>query len=78
MENTISTKTPEQELFDELMELGKIGIAEFGGVKEATEKLRFLNSTLRQNTGMIRFMADEKNIGMAQKMISGLNFFKKK
>lgn len=70
--------TPEQQLVAELMELGKISVQEFGSIDLAIEKTRMLNKALQENKGLIRFMSDEKNIAMAQKLIAPLGFLKGK
>lgn len=79
MENTkIQVLDNNQLLFQELMKLGSIAIKEFGSVEMAIEKTRTLNNALEENQGLIRFMSDEKNIKLAQNLISPLGFFKKK
>lgn len=65
----IEEQTPDEIYFNELVELGQIGIQEFGSIELATKRIQFLNSLLKTNPGLIRFISDEKNVNMAMKML---------
>lgn len=68
----IQTQDKKQQLMAELMKLGAISIQEFGSIDVAIEKTKALNEALTNNSGLIRFMSDEKNIALAQKLIKPL------
>ncbi len=71
----IQTQDKKQQLMAELMKLGSISIQEFGSIEVAIEKTKALNEALTNNSGLIGFMSDEKNIALAQKLIKPLGMF---
>lgn len=71
----IQKQSKEQQLMAELMKLGSISIQEFGSIDVAIEKTKALNEALTNNAGLIRFVSDEKNIALAQKLIKPIGMF---